>query len=446
MRQLRTLNQARPPRTPGGLRQKVVLTLQQYSVAATALIAVIGILGVVWVVLRVAWVALLCSVVIATLLYRFKVLARYRVLRVVALVISISFLVADLVYPPHATTSSQVAHDSKKPDSPTANVSRLTGEPITLVGPIVDGRPGPVSLLNSPILPREPVVAAHPITGLRSIAVVRKGNNTQIVYNDGKLFDVPKAIYEPSGPPSSKLDEAIGTVLVGSHPLDDEKGPAENTRDWRLQIPLNQLRDINGDGWPEIVFSDYSGGLHCCTRLVIISLRPDMPMCVFARDLGSDLGPLEVDKATDIQDLDGDGRREIRTTARAEYALGTFAGTYGVPVIYSAGGDGVYRVNTRAYTSILEQQYTSAKVEYATQPHDSTQVQDSTLIDLFLLAYLTGHRDDAFNYLRSLQPLDPSPELRQARHAVALNSPPTSALDTLAETLKTWAPEVLSEP
>lgn len=286
---------------------------------------------------------------------------------------------------------------------------------------IVDGRAAPVSLLNPPLIASEAVVPWRKENlNLRSITLLVRGNGPQIVYDDGRSFDVPTTIYAPSGPATLSSDPTVGTAVISSTPLSDVNASKAE----RIQISADQLHDINGDGWPEIVLNDYSGGAHCCTRLIIVSLRPDAPVCVFAQDLGS--------ASADIQDIDGDGRREISTNVFAEYALGSFAfGTYGVPVIYSAGRDGVYSVNTRNFSNIIESRYAAAKTEYESRSFDTPEEQDSTLINLFFLGYMTGHRDEAFTFLRSLQPLDQNSDT------------PT---EKLTQSLRMWAPEVLDEP
>jgi hypothetical protein len=62
-------------------------------------------------------------------------------------------------------------------------------------------------------------------------------------------------------------------------------------------------RDLSGDGVPDLVVSEFTGGAHCCTHALLLSLGEELSM------LGAvDAGHGEVD----FDDVDGDGKTEAR--------------------------------------------------------------------------------------------------------------------------------------
>jgi len=63
--------------------------------------------------------------------------------------------------------------------------------------------------------------------------------------------------------------------------------------------------DINGDGQPDLIFSDWSGGAHCCYTTTVHSVGPEVKL-VLALDTGN-CGPGE------FVDLDADGVLEFVT-------------------------------------------------------------------------------------------------------------------------------------
>ena len=288
-------------------------------------------------------------------------------------------------------------------------------------GMVKDIRPATVSLLNPPVM-RPVRAAAWDSQNIHGTVVIKSNGDSSIIgYPSGEQFILPSSFYSPSGRPSAAFDSNTGTVKVSSGiPV-----MQENYTPWNIQISTDQLRDINGDGWPELVFSDYSGGAHCCRSVLIVSLRPKGLVVIFDEELGS----------TDvtISDLNGDGRREITRTVLAEYALGSFAtGSYGLEVIYSAGSDGAYRPNTRAFSSILANDLSTAVANYQKANYGAPDEEDVARIELFFLSYLSGHRGEAYEYLRQLKPIE----------GLAAGS----VLATLEGFLKNAAPEVLQDP
>jgi len=238
----------------------------------------------------------------------------------------------------------------------------------------------------------------------------------RLIYPDGKVFILDRQLSGPFSAGGARYAAEYGTWVVQA----DGQKTGSPGQDIKLQ--LSGLGDINGDGWPEVVLEDYSGGAHCCTLLIVLSLRAEGPAVIFAEHLGS--------ASASMQDLDGDGRKEILTEHLFEYALGSFAtGTLALPVAYSAGPDGVYRVNTRAFKNWLQTGYEEERTKLP-QSADDPEQHDTELINLFFAAYLTGQTSDAYSYLSQLEPL-PGGE-----HPLVI----------LRASLNTVAPEVAQEP
>lgn len=61
--------------------------------------------------------------------------------------------------------------------------------------------------------------------------------------------------------------------------------------------------DVNGDGTPDLIVSEWSGGAHCCTRDYVISLADDPRVL--------DTIYAEHSDGRTWEDLDGDGRPEV---------------------------------------------------------------------------------------------------------------------------------------
>lgn len=301
-------------------------------------------------------------------------------------------------------------------------VSQTPATPPPIVGMVPDARPAAVSLLNPPAVRKATPAHWDPQNIRGTVFVESSGDNTKFRYPDGSQYVLSSKLYRPSGKPSIASDEKTGTLTVSSgFPLGQQVSTP-----WSIQLATDQMRDINGDGWPEIVLSDYSGGAHCCTHVTVLSLRPNGPVCIFSEELGSG--------SAEFSDLNGDRRIEIVTARLAEYALGSFAtGTYSIPVVYSAGSDGVYRVNTRSFTSVLEADLSKELAEFSAQGADTGADQrDTARVDLFFLNYLLNRKSEAYQSLSDIVATD------------ELSIPAVFA--KVEETLKVIAPEVLKEP
>jgi len=317
-----------------------------------------------------------------------------------------------------------ISYFNQKPVSPPQ--ASLGVSPVP-PGQVMDLRPPKVSFLNHPTFTASPVASWND-QNVRGTITLKSENNIQsIVYPTGSQFTMKADLFSFSSAPSASFKDEYGTVVLASTTSFAQQ-TAPST--WQVQFQADQVKDINGDGFPEVVLSDYSGGAHCCTTIAVISLRPQGPVVIFNEELGSG--------GADFKDIDGDGRREIRCDHLFEYALGSFAqGTFSIPVIYSAENNGVYRVNTRAFAQLISNEYDAAKAAYQTttyNPQTDSMERDRDLIDLFFQAYLAGRRPEAYEQLTQLKPIESN-----------LASKPDPR-DILEDALKKVAPEVLEEP
>jgi hypothetical protein len=98
-------------------------------------------------------------------------------------------------------------------------------------------------------------------------------------------------------------------------------------------------RDITGDGQPDLVVTDWSGGAHCCYSTTVYSVEPDMAAHeIFAANTGSCM--------VNFEDLDEDRRLELITCEdgwESDYC--TFADAPFAPVVFA------YSQTTRAYVT-----------------------------------------------------------------------------------------------
>jgi curved DNA-binding protein CbpA len=280
---------------------------------------------------------------------------------------------------------------------------------------VVDLRPPQVSLLNPPLIGASLAAARDPRMAQGEVKLQHIGDDFRVAYPGGRIFVIDRKLYNPTHASEPHYASDYGTWVVQTN--------VQNTggTTWEFTLQLSALGDINGDGWPEVVLED-SGPGHCCVSLVVLSFRPEGPAVVFARQLNS--------ATASMQDLNGDGRKEILTEQLFESALGSFSGeTIELPIAYSAGSDGVYRANTQAFKNWLQTGYQQERAKSA-ETESGSEEHNTRLMNLFLLAYLAGNNEEAYSYLGQLQ------SLAGREHP----------LMTLRARLVDVAPEVVQEP
>jgi hypothetical protein len=113
------------------------------------------------------------------------------------------------------------------------------------------------------------------------------------------------------------------------------------------RAPLS-VRDLGGDGEPEVLFDLYSGGAHCCssTRIYHLAGR-SLRYEVLTHGWGN--------AGYRLEDLDGDGRLEFLSgDDRFSYAFTSYAASRRPPQIWKFDGRGLQNV-TRRYPKLLEE-------------------------------------------------------------------------------------------
>jgi FG-GAP repeat protein len=112
--------------------------------------------------------------------------------------------------------------------------------------------------------------------------------------------------------------------------------------------------DINGDGFPDLVASAWSGGAHCCYSTAVYSVGQDVkPILVLET---GNCGPGE------FEDLDGNGTKEFITCDdRWAYIYCSFADSPFPRVIYSYDGTrGSYVLETPRFANRYRDQLAAA--------------------------------------------------------------------------------------
>ena len=115
------------------------------------------------------------------------------------------------------------------------------------------------------------------------------------------------------------------------------------------------MRDLDGDGEPEVLVDVSTGGAHCCA--VSWVLRWDgATYAAVAHNWG--------DAAYRLQDVDGDGAPEFRSAdTRFAYAFTAYAFS-GFPVMTLAYRQGVFRDVTRRHEALVRQDARRQMREY----------------------------------------------------------------------------------
>ena len=226
-------------------------------------------------------------------------------------------------------------------------------------------------------------------------------NELEVEYPDGRRF-VFLDFGLGDGRFTKVQDKAIGgTSLDREDALGDAgspKGPQT------VSISTDDLKDINGDGAPEVVVY---GGLP--TKYArnpftsLISLRKTGPVEIY-----SGYG--------EVKDIAHDGTFAVLDSI---YVGGMAGGTlseasansFEIPLYYSPGSAGIYVPNTLAFRDYLGTKWTNDKARLD-DPHGSglseaseVRIRDTALINLFLDVYLLGNRTGAYGYLEQLTPV-----------------------------------------
>lgn len=150
-----------------------------------------------------------------------------------------------------------------------------------------------------------------------------------------------------------------------------------------------QVRDLNGDGEPEVLVDAYSGGAHCCALTEIL------------RFTGAAYATLEAfwgNTGYDLNDLDGDGRPEFVAADDAfAGAFTSYAGSFFPPLVldYDPAVPGVLRDVTRRFPALVRKNQAQAlhALRRARRSHYETLGAVAGYVaDLYLLGRATQVR------------------------------------------------------
>jgi hypothetical protein len=143
-----------------------------------------------------------------------------------------------------------------------------------------------------------------------------------------------------------------------------------------------QVRDLNGDGEPEVLVDAYSGGAHCCAVTEIL------------RFTGAAYSTLEAfwgNTGYDLADLDGDARPEFVAADDAfAGAFTSYAASFFPPLVldYDSAAKGGFRDVTRGFPSLVRKNLRQAlhSLRQARRRHYETLgIVAAYVADLYLL-------------------------------------------------------------
>jgi hypothetical protein len=167
-------------------------------------------------------------------------------------------------------------------------------------------------------------------------------------------------------------------------------------------VPALAVRDLDGNGEPEVLVDLYTGGAHCCSYTQIYSLDAQPAPGAYRRTKGS-----WGDYGYELRDLDKDGRPEfVSADFRFAAAFTAYAASGAPPMIFRFG-DRKLKNATRSYRSRIKanlKQYRNLYKEHRGDPEtgdvrgwlaaytaDKLLLgQKSTAFDLVYAAYRRG--------------------------------------------------------
>lgn len=134
------------------------------------------------------------------------------------------------------------------------------------------------------------------------------------------------------------------------------------------QPPL-RVRDLDADGEPEVIYSAYTGGAHCCFVAQVFQLASGASGYTSVdRNFG--------DPSFDIRDLDGDGRPEIVSADDAFAYRFTAYAFSGLPFLALRYDDGSFRDVTGSFPRLIRRdarQFWRGYIKFRRQPDDSAR-------------------------------------------------------------------------
>jgi hypothetical protein len=192
--------------------------------------------------------------------------------------------------------------------------------------------------------------------------------------------------------------ECITVVYQGERLVVSLGAPREMTA---RQISDLTGQDINRDGEPELIVSEWSGGAHCCYTTTIYSAGTEAARQIFSRNTGN-CGP------GGFEDLDGDGALEFVTCDDGwAYTYCSFADSPFPRVVYAYDiARGEYAPATPRFTSRFRDELAAALDEAQAWMAESNGKDGSLdkcrLLKPVLGLMFAGRIDDGLVLIRGL--------------------------------------------
>lgn len=185
------------------------------------------------------------------------------------------------------------------------------------------------------------------------------------------------------------------TVRLSENGFDDPEDRIQLVQGGRAAVTLTDTsvdfqgcRDLTGDGVPEVILTQFSGGAHCCFTHSVYSLSTPPRLLLRAESAHSE--------ALEVSQLDGRGPLElVGADWRFAYAYGlSFAESPALPVVYAYRG-GRYVVDTLNFPNFVLD---------ATQrgSGDEGEAYGGVYLADYATLLLLGKAAEAGRYLRTL--------------------------------------------
>lgn len=186
--------------------------------------------------------------------------------------------------------------------------------------------------------------------------------------------------------------------------------------------------DITGEGDPDLVVEEYSGGAHCCGGTYVLSLGASVRRLRIPcppRGNASRLGP-DPGIASGFHDLDGDGVFEFVTWDDSfQYEFGSYAESPAVPVVLRYDSVLGYIPANSFLSDVYEQAVTAQLARIEAWPEGSVkpEIAASAVTQLVLLYLYTGRPTEAWEALYRHYSFPNVEDLRQRIEEVVYGSP-----------------------
>lgn len=169
-------------------------------------------------------------------------------------------------------------------------------------------------------------------------ALLGEGGKNQASVSQGRIKALMLYKTEQDQGAAAKVPHLY--LMLDGKPVITLKGVSSGS-DWpQAEAIIAELDPSNP--YPELVFTTFSGGAHCCTHVLIATSSPD----------GTSWKALhagDFDGGINLADIDGDRRIELQVKdQRFDYMFASYAGSVSPPIIYQLQGAKLIDVTRQA--------------------------------------------------------------------------------------------------